>query len=199
MKLIFAVLLMGTMQAQAAGGLAGRIMDAGRGMAEASAEICASCLPEFEGDLVHRDGTITSVYAGHAGIQSAGWIFHVTPGFGDRGLRIAFTLDKFLDGGGDFWGAKRHLHINTRTQIEARLSDKIASHLRKGIRYDAGHLNQKGKLQADGTSVFDCVGFTEHVLEYLGHNATPDSYESGAGWPLTVREQRDSIYLSNAR
>jgi hypothetical protein len=41
----------------------------------------------------------------------------------------------------------------------------------------------------------DCVGFTEHCYEYAGGNPTPDEFETGAGWPLTPREQRDHMEL----
>lgn len=53
----------------------------------------------------------------------------------------------------------------------------------KGLRYSNTHFSQKGPL------LFDCVGYIEYIYEQTGINPTDDSYEYGAGWPLTPWEQ----------
>jgi hypothetical protein len=53
----------------------------------------------------------------------------------------------------------------------------------KGLKYSNTHFSQKGPL------LFDCVGYIEYIYERTGLNPTDDSYESGAGWPLTPWEQ----------
>jgi hypothetical protein len=53
----------------------------------------------------------------------------------------------------------------------------------KGLKYSSTHFSQKGPL------LFDCVGYIEYIYERTGLNPTDDSYESGAGWPLTPWEQ----------
>lgn len=53
----------------------------------------------------------------------------------------------------------------------------------KGLRYSNTHFSQKGPL------LFDCVGYIEYIYEQIGLNPTDDSYEYGAGWPLTPWEQ----------
>ncbi|HAT72339.1 MAG TPA: hypothetical protein DCS63_05940 [Elusimicrobia bacterium] len=52
-----------------------------------------------------------------------------------------------------------------------------------GLRYNNTHLTQKGPVS------FDCVGYTEYIYEQVGLNPTDNSYETGAGWPLTPWEQ----------
>lgn len=54
---------------------------------------------------------------------------------------------------------------------------------KKGLRYNDTHFTQKGPVE------FDCVGYTEFLYESAGLNPTPNSYETGAGWPLTPWEQ----------
>jgi hypothetical protein len=54
---------------------------------------------------------------------------------------------------------------------------------KRGLKYDDTHLSQKGPVK------FDCVGYTEYVYEQAGLNPTPDSFETGLGWPLTPWEQ----------
>ena len=54
---------------------------------------------------------------------------------------------------------------------------------KKGLRYNDTHFMQKGPVE------FDCVGYTEYVYEAAGLNPTPNSYETGLGWPLTPYEQ----------
>ncbi|HBE89273.1 MAG TPA: hypothetical protein DDW67_09070 [Elusimicrobia bacterium] len=61
----------------------------------------------------------------------------------------------------------------------------------RGLRYNNSHLSQKGPEE------FDCVGYTEFIYERAGLNPTDDSYESGAGWPLTPYEQFEAT-VSNA-
>ena len=53
----------------------------------------------------------------------------------------------------------------------------------KGLKYSNTHFSQKGPL------LFDCVGYIEYIYEQIGLNPTDDSYEYGAGWPLTPWEQ----------
>ena len=53
----------------------------------------------------------------------------------------------------------------------------------KGLKYSNTHFSQKGPVE------FDCVGYVEYLYEQTGLNPTDNSYESGAGWPLTPWEQ----------
>lgn len=52
-----------------------------------------------------------------------------------------------------------------------------------------GGLGLKYKLFQKGPAEYDCVNYTEFLYESAGLNPTPDSYESGAGWPFTPWEQ----------
>lgn len=52
-----------------------------------------------------------------------------------------------------------------------------------------GGLGLKYKLFQKGPTEYDCVNYTEFLYESAGLNPTPDSYESGAGWPFTPWEQ----------
>ena len=52
-----------------------------------------------------------------------------------------------------------------------------------------GKLGLKYKLFRKGPLKYDCVNYTEFLYEEAGLNPTPDSYESGAGWPFTPWEQ----------
>ncbi len=54
---------------------------------------------------------------------------------------------------------------------------------RRGLTYSDTHFSQKGPVK------FDCVGYTEFLYEAVGLNPTENSYETGAGWPLTPWEQ----------
>ena len=52
-----------------------------------------------------------------------------------------------------------------------------------------GTLGLKYKLFKKGPAEYDCVNYTEFLYESAGLDPTPDSYESGAGWPFTPWEQ----------
>lgn len=52
-----------------------------------------------------------------------------------------------------------------------------------------GKLGLKYKLFKKGPVEYDCVNYTEFLYEKAGVNPTPNSYESGAGWPFTPWEQ----------
>ena len=186
--------------------LIGLALALGFGMAQqAQAGICSTCLPEESGDLLHRASGIDAAFVGHAGINlEEGVIADVTLRGPGRALDMV-DLTTFL-AGNTMWGAKRpkdrpqNIDADAATLWQMRIRDKLEYFRRVGVTYDATHLSQKGTSRDDdGHFLFDCVGFTEHVLEYLGHNPTADEYESGAGWPLTPREQRDSDRLEDVR
>ncbi len=162
------------------------------------------------------------VYSWHS--QKPKWnavIYHIMPGYNAAGE--ANRSDPFEDATqvrgkslihhsfmgkfplhSHFWGAKQVqeggfgvFESKTSRDMQKHLASfadpKLASFV--GIEYDTLHLNQKGRKLKNGRWEFDCVGFVEHVFESKGFNPTPDEYESGLGWPLTVREQRESINL----
>jgi hypothetical protein len=58
---------------------------------------------------------------------------------------------------------------------------------KRGLHYSDTHFSQKGPVD------FDCVGYTEFLYESVGLNPTENSYETGAGWPLTPWEQFISV------
>lgn len=166
----------------------------------AEATDCKKCLPKLTGDAVHRNSTPSGMWVGHAGIAAGKLISNIIPGRDDdyRALAMSHWEDYVVDEG-LFWGAKRHKSLPgglTVDHIKA-LKKEIESKLAAKIKYDGNHLDQKGGefTERDGTKYFeyDCVGWVEHLYErIIGFNLTPDSFESGAGWPLTVREQSQS-------
>lgn len=60
-----------------------------------------------------------------------------------------------------------------------------------------GGLGLKYKLFQKGPAEYDCVNYTEFLYESAGLNPTPDSYESGAGWPFTPWEQFEATRPGN--
>jgi hypothetical protein len=118
----------------------------------------------------------------------------------------AISLEDFK-AEGPYWGAKTLKDgpqpgapsAEDWDQWTARVVDKVQFLMRSGVSYDYLHLYQKGKRSPGGNFLFDCVGFTEHIWESFGFNPTPDHYEKSWGWPLTVREQRDSPHLEHVR
>ena len=171
----------------------------------------------WNGDLVHRGGSFTSLFAGHAGIFHCfdehgcgiiGSILHIMPGFDEDGKALrqhnmsgVFDIkplreNAFNPDNRPFYGSVRHPNIKSKLSLMSRLHDQISFYYKNGTTYDFDHRNQLGKRTANGYFEFDCVGFTEKVMEYLGYNPTPDDQQEGFGWPLSVYEQRDSRYLN---
>lgn len=175
-------------------------------LGEASASpICPRCDPREIGDFVHRDSLWDAAFVGHTGLF-VDEIVDVAVGRRSGKALARISLEKFKKGG-SYWGAKmlreapRHdaMSADERVLWRQRILDKISFFERTGVDYDVLHLTQKGGRSRDGHFVFDCVGFTEHLWEYLGYDPTPAAFESGLGWPLTVREQRDSPRLEHVR
>lgn len=166
----------------------------------AEATECPTCRPKKTGDLVHRNSDATGGYVGHAGIAAGNLVSAFVPGRDkdNRALVMtpweAYVVDESL-----FWGAKRHRNYpagatgNANEGMILDLKNAIMAMMKQKTQYDADHMNQKGKWNGDGAWESDCVGWTEHLYEaILKIDFTPNSFEEGLGWPLTVREQRDS-------
>ena len=179
------------------------------GAPASASSVCKRCEPQELGDLLHRDSTWDALFVGHAGLflgEGAEPIVDVAVGRKSSKALRRITLEDFKEGG-SYWGAKalkgapqrETLNEAGRSLWRQRVTDKIDFFMRSGVDYDLLHLTQKGGRSREGRFLFDCVGFTEHVWEYLGFNPTPDAFESGLGWPLTVREQRDSDRLEHVR
>ena len=169
-----------------------------------AANVCSSCQPYNIGDLVHRGSSWDSVFVGHAGFKG-GNVSHVMPSDLPGKALQSTSLEAFINGH-EYYGAKRlhsapqHATHSAEAWIDwvDRVFDKLEFLACTGVDYDTRHTNQKGGRNDAGRFVFDCVGFAEHMWEYFGHNPTPDEFESGTGWPLTVYEQRDSPNVSDA-
>lgn len=175
----------------------------------ATSKICPTCPPTKNGDIVHRSSDLSGAYVGHAGIYLDSKIYHVVPGRDSQEDALISTgKSVFLDGQ-KFWGAKRHKNASkglSSDQVE-KIRKRIDHVLSYGVVYDTDHREQKGVFHDDDFSKnkqikkrgyweFDCVGFVEHLYEeILNLNLVPNSNETGAGWPLTVYEQRDSDYV----
>lgn len=159
----------------------------------APARICGECLPRQTAEFVHRNSKWTALFSGHAGVtMNDVSIANVSTERGSQAMWLE-DLDGFL-AGNEFFGSKRPasapdgLSLPEKQELYARIK-RLAEF---PIEYDAAHNNQKGEFFDEGGYYeFDCVGFVEHIFESLGYDLTDDSYESGFGWPLTVREQRD--------
>jgi hypothetical protein len=167
-------------------------------------QICRSCEPTGFGEILHRDSTWDALFIGHAALV-LDRIYDVSVGRPLGKALASLSLEDFKSEG-PYWGAKavkdspRPTTIEPREwdQWQARVLDKVQFLIRSGVTYDYAHLYQKGKRADSGHFLFDCVGFTEHIWESFGYNPTPDRYEKSWGWPLTVREQRDSPHLQDA-
>ena len=166
----------------------------------AQASECNQCKPKKTADAVHRNSEATGLWTGHAGFMAGNLVSNVIPGRDEFYRALAMSnWNDYVVNESLFWGAKRHkdLRSGLPPDLTAAIKEEITKKLRAKIRYDANHLNQKGGTftESDGTQYFeyDCVGWVEYLYEnILGKDLTPNSYESGTGWPLTVREQRDS-------
>lgn len=159
--------------------------------------------PRF-GCLVHRNSGFSALWIGHAGIYIGdNDVVHCTTGHDPYAVH-RLSIDAWMTGGGDFWGYRRDDNLpDDRRQTVVDRALEICSWETK---YDGAHNNQKGewfekcvKRNQIGYCIryerdyweSDCVGFVEHCFERAGGNPTPDDFESGFGWPLTPREQRD--------
>ncbi len=119
-------------------------------------------------------------------------------GRGHRALKY-ISLDQFIDGN-EFFGAKRHVSTTSGLSLEQQVSllGRIGFFDASRIEYDGNHLDQTGTFfeknwyRDHAHWEFDCVGFVERILGDIQIDLTDRSFEVGAGWPLTVREQRDS-------
>jgi len=148
------------------------------------------------GLVVHRNSPWSAAWIGHAGIMiSENTVLHCTT---ERDPH-AVGQDSFEDwrAGYECWGYRRDATHNVDLEKAISRALEIASWRTE---YDGTHNNQKGewfKGWMCGPEYWeaDCVGFTEHCYEYAGGNPTPDEFETGAGWPLTPREQRDHMEL----
>lgn len=146
---------------------------------------------------VHRNGDITTVYVGHAGLSvssSGDRIIDCTVGRDPQAVK-QISLSEWKAGTSDCWGFRLDKPRLADLAKTVKRAKTIASWR---TRYDDNHLNQKGEWfsGSGGGPRFweaDCVGFVEHCYEHAGGNPTRNTYETGAGWPLTVREQRDGM------
>lgn len=162
------------------------------------------------GLIMHRNST--GIFVGHAALfigdidgDGKDVIEVGTTGFGtDAARRISFA--DYLSGGA-FWGFRE----DAEHQVDIRgVIDRALDICSWRTKYDGMHNNQKGKWfkkcvernligwctkKVNNYWEADCVGFTERVYEDNHGNPTPSEYESGWGWPLTVREQRDHMRL----
>jgi hypothetical protein len=146
------------------------------------------------GLVAHRNSSAAAGWIGHVGVFVAeDTMIHCTTGHDPHAVRRITFAD--WKAGLECWGIREdHLHpVNLAAVVNRAL--EIASWRTE---YDGAHNNQKGKwfkgwFCAPKYWEADCVGFAEHCYEHSGGNPTPNEYESGAGWPLTPREQRDHM------
>ena len=166
------------------------------------------------GMLVHRNSKWSSAWVGHAGIYVGdNQVIHVTTGHDPHACRLD-SLSKWKEGN-EFWGFR----WDKRLSLTAQNREKVVSYARevaaRRTKYDGTHNNQKGKWfrkcvkrkwgwawcikKKKDYWESDCVGFSEHCFEHSGGDPSRNKYESGMGWPLTVREQRDETQLKFRR
>jgi hypothetical protein len=161
------------------------------------------------GDLVYKGTGLDSLYVGHVGVlydEPTRNVSDVTDGRGEHALKTTRTISSFendsYDGARRFVGQQATgLSAPQKRSLQARIAYFIAYK----VSYDYNHLDQKGTWfqhnhwwEANSHWEFDCVGFTERIMEDIGLNPTSGSFESGWGWPLTPAEQRDSSNLTAA-
>jgi hypothetical protein len=168
-----------------------KIRESCRSLAHTSTFRTLSGESNLYGTAVHRNSSATAFFVGHAGIYFDGKVVHCTVGHDPHAVRQ--DSFKAWKDGNEFWGYRRDKHSgvnyqNIVTQALERCSWRTE--------YDGAHNNQKGKWFKEWFSgkrywESDCVGFVQGLYEDNGGNPTPGEYETGAGWPLTVREQRD--------
>ncbi len=148
------------------------------------------------GLLVQRTSSSTALWVGHCGIfVGEETLVHCTTGSDPHAI-YEVGFNEWRDGV-ECWGIREDAnHI-----IDLDLAVNRARHFASmRTEYDGTHNNQKGEefkgwFCSAPYWEFDCVGFTERVYEDVGGNPTPNEFESGAGWPLTPREQRDAMRL----
>ncbi|MBI2787130.1 MAG: hypothetical protein HYX59_00480 [Elusimicrobia bacterium] len=149
---------------------------------------------QFEiGDILYRDGLAGwenvnpwGTHIGHAGI-------FIGYSAGDQGAMVVESVPDNENPPGvrksrwvDFVAGNPYYGNRTTTpgpDSEQRRRISLFAVNRIGLPYDGNHLDQKGPGE------FDCVGLTEFVYEAAGLNPTPNSFETGLGWPLTPLEQ----------
>jgi hypothetical protein len=146
------------------------------------------------GLLVHRNSSASGAWVGHAGIfVSEDEVIDCSTGRDPNAVRkISFT--KWRDGN-ECWGARKDDDHHVDLQKAVERAHKVNSWRSE---YDGSHNNQKGRWFSPwfgGPKYWeaDCVGFTEDCYERAGGDPTPSDFETGSGWPLTVREQRDHM------
>lgn len=171
--------------------------------AHADPKICRNCPAEVPGDIVQRNSDWKVLWIGHTGIYGGErQLIDVKGGRGGSSLQMAVPVTEWLKDFA-FWGAKRHRSSpdGLADEKQQALEARIRYFASWRTEYDANHFNQKGKFVAESWYrdepfwEFDCVGFVERVMEDIGLNITDDDKESGWGWPLTPREQRDSAHV----
>lgn len=166
--------------------------------------------PKF-GCVVHRNTGFSTLWIGHAGIYIGnGEVVHCTTSHDPRAVHRV-SIDEFITGGGAFWGYRRDDNLpDDRHQTVVDIALETCSW---NTKYDGAHNNQKGEwfekcVKRNPIRICtryerdywesDCVGFVEHCFERAGGNPTPNDFESGFGWPLTPREQRDhTVFVSS--
>ena len=152
-------------------------------------------------DLIYTGGitgTISGWFSPDLPIGHAGLFVGTEAKDGKIKVIIADCVpDNFKPGGVrniDSWYNFTHHYMypyygnrTTRVKPTAEQRERIAklgiAMGKKGLTYSDTHFSQKGPVK------FDCVGYTEFLYEAAGLNPTENSYETGAGWPLTPWEQ----------
>ena len=160
--------------------------------------ICGSCLPNNDGDFIHREDALTPGWIGHAGIKltprgsQQSSVFDMSPGRPKGSALRGQTLEEW-QAGQIFWGAKRSSRMDQRRLN--MMSARLQILLKMATEYDGNHLNQKGGTfkRLDGTVYFeaDCVGFVEGLHEATKDDLTPLADE---GSLLRVQVQRDRSF-----
>ena len=151
-----------------------------------------------KGDLIFTGGIVGTISGwvspdmpvGHSGIFAGTEVKDgrlrvvladcVPNSFKPGGVRNIYAWHKFTRNYEfPFYGNRTSKARPTAAQREAIVKRALAM----------GGLGLKYKLFQKGPAEYDCVNYTEFLYESAGLNPTPDSYESGAGWPFTPWEQ----------
>ena len=147
------------------------------------------------GLLIHRNSSISSAFIGHTGILvGENRVIDANVGRGSNAVQ-EISLAEFR-GEYECWGIREdYMHPSIDLQVAIARAREINSWRTE---YDGNHLNQKGEwikgwFCSPEYWECDCVGLTEHCYEYAGGGPVPAEHESGLGWPLTPREQRDHM------
>jgi len=147
------------------------------------------------GLIAHRNSDATAAFVGHACISiNENEVIDCSTSRGSNAVQI-ITFNEWKSNL-ECWGLRSDDDHSVDLQKAVNRAHEINSWRTE---YDANHLNQKGEWIKGWFCTpkyweSDCVGFTEHCYEYAGGDPTPSEFESGAGWPLTVREQRDNLH-----